>query len=84
MKPITDKEKEVLEALIMIVARDHYPPTLRELAKEVGLSSTAVIHGLLERLEYKGYIQRGHNKPRALRVIKGVVDDIETTTAQEA
>ena len=83
MKPLTDKEKEVLEALIKIIEVEHYPPTLRELAKEVGLSSTAVIHSYLERLEYKGYIQRGKNKPRALRVLKGVEDD-ETTVAKEA
>ncbi|MEK4993255.1 LexA family protein [Paenibacillus sp. FSL H7-0918] len=81
MKPLTDKEKEILRSLIKMIEINHYPPTLRELAKEVGLSSTAVIHAHMERLEIKGYIQRGKNMPRALRVIKGVDDDNETTTA---
>ncbi|WP_144024926.1 hypothetical protein [Paenibacillus odorifer] len=45
------------------------------------MSSTAVIHRHMERLESKGYIQRGKNMPRALRVIKGVDEDNEITTA---
>ncbi|MEK4473376.1 LexA repressor [Paenibacillus sp. FSL R7-0048] len=81
MKPLTNKEKEVLEALIKMIKVNHFPPTLRELAKEVGLSSTAVIHAHMERLEIKGYIQKGKNMPRALRVIKGVDEDNEITTA---
>ncbi|MNO46965.1 LexA repressor [compost metagenome] len=83
MKSLTDKEKYVLEALIKMIEINHYPPTLRELAKEVGLSSTAVIHAYMERLEYKGYIKRGKNMPRALRVLKGVEEN-ETTIAKEA
>jgi hypothetical protein len=33
MKPLTNKEKEILRSLIKMIEINHYPPTLRELAR---------------------------------------------------
>ena len=35
-----------------------YPPSVREIGKAVGLSSTATVHGYLAKLEEKGYVKK--------------------------
>lgn len=51
-----------------------YPPSIREICKAVGLSSTSSVHSHLNTLEKKGYIKRENNKRRAIELID--VDDI--------
>src|SRR5690625_2705676 len=46
-----------------------YPPSVREIAKAVGLASSSTVHGHLERIEKKGYIRRDPTKPRAIEVL---------------
>ncbi|MDD4599602.1 MAG: helix-turn-helix domain-containing protein [Negativicutes bacterium] len=47
-----------------------YPPTVREIAAGVGLSSSATVHRYLYLLEQQGYIAHEPNCPRTIRVIK--------------
>ena len=47
-----------------------YPPSVREIGKAVGLSSTATVHGYLAKLESKGYIRKESQKGRTLRVVQ--------------
>ncbi|MFA9424111.1 MAG: transcriptional repressor LexA, partial [Sedimentibacter sp.] len=51
-----------------------YPPSIREICKAVGLSSTSSVHAHLNTLEEKGYLRKGTNKRRALELID--VDDL--------
>ena len=51
-----------------------YPPTVREIAQAVNLSSSATIHAHLKKLEELGYIKRDASKPRAIEVSKEVSD----------
>jgi len=46
-----------------------YPPTVREIADAVGLSSSSTVHSHLDRLEKKGCIRRDPSKPRAIDVL---------------
>ena len=45
-----------------------YPPTIREIGQELGLSSPSTVHAHLAVLEKKGYIKRDASKPRALEI----------------
>ena len=45
-----------------------YPPSVREIAKAVGLASTSAVHHHLEILEREGYLERGEAQSRALRL----------------
>ena len=47
-----------------------YAPSVREIGKAVGLSSTATVHGYLAKLDEKGYIKKQDKKGRTLRLIK--------------
>ena len=67
----SDKEKEILEFMQKQLKENGYPPTVREICKAVGLSSTSTIHGYLARMEEKGFIKKGSQKGRALKVLIG-------------
>src|SRR3954468_24179980 len=45
-----------------------YPPSVRETALAVGLSSTSAVHHHLLILEREGYLERGAAQSRAIRL----------------
>ncbi len=69
MESLTEKQKMVLEFIGREVDRCNYPPSVREICKALGISSTATVHGYLDILEKKGYIARMPTKPRAIQLI---------------
>ncbi|WP_413627410.1 transcriptional repressor LexA [Fructilactobacillus vespulae] len=62
------KQTDILRFIFDNVKEHGYPPTVREIGKKVGLSSTSTVHGHLARLEKKGYLYKDPTKPRALEV----------------
>lgn len=69
MEKLTDKQKQMLETLKKFIAKNGYPPTVRELGKELDLSSPATTHFHLSKLESKGYITKGKGKNRTLELL---------------
>lgn len=69
MEKLTDKQKLMLETLKKYLAKYGYPPTVRELGKELDLSSPATTHFHLSKLESKGYIKKGKGKNRTLELL---------------
>ena len=65
------REKDILTYIEKQIKENGYPPSVREIGKSVGLSSTATVHGYLTKLEEKGYIKKENQKGRALRLVKG-------------
>ena len=59
------------------IKENGYPPSVREIGKSVGLSSTATVHGYLTKLEQKGYIKKENQKGRTLRLLKGTKNSNE-------
>jgi repressor LexA len=72
LEPLTEKQKRVLKYIEQEVARCNYPPSVREIGKALGISSTATVHGYLDILEDKGYILRMAAKPRAIKLLRDV------------
>ena len=68
---LNKREKAILKFIEKQIMTDGYPPSVREIGKAVGLSSTATVHGYLARLEEKGYIKKQDKKGRTLRLLKG-------------
>ena len=66
---LNKREKDILKFIETELNENGYPPSVREIGKAVGLSSTATVHGYLEKLEQKGYIRKESQKGRALRVV---------------
>ena len=67
----TRKEKAILKFIEEQVKVNGYPPSVREIGKAIGLSSTATVHGYLAKLEKQGFIKKEDKKGRTLKVIKG-------------
>ena len=69
MEKLTGKQKVILDILKKLIAKNGYPPTVREIGKEANLSSPATIHFHLKQLEEKGYIKKDDNKNRTLEIL---------------
>ena len=65
------KEKAILKFIEDQVMDKGYPPSVREIGKAIGLSSTATVHAYLAKLEKQGFIKKEDKKGRTLKVIKG-------------
>jgi len=68
---LNKREKAILKFIEKQVIEDGYPPSVREIGKAVGLSSTATVHGYLAKLKEKGYIKKEDKKGRTLKLLKG-------------
>lgn len=68
----TDRQLQILRYIEDYLAERGYPPTVREIAAAVGLSSPASVHGYLAALEAKGCIRKGAAKRRALELVRPV------------
>ena len=55
---LNKREKAILKYIEKQIKANSYPPSVREIGKAVGLSSTATVHGYLAKLEEKGYIKK--------------------------
>ena len=69
MEKLTGKQSYILQVLKKLVAKNGYPPTVREIGEEAHLSSPATIHFHLSKLEEKGYIKKDDNKNRTLEIL---------------
>lgn len=50
-----------------------YPPTIREIARGVGLNSSATVHHHLVKLEELGYIERKPFSPRCVVIKESLI-----------
>ena len=69
METLTDRQNEILDTIKKYIAKNGYPPTVREIGTILNLSSPATTHFHLNRLEKKGYIKKGKSKNRCLEIL---------------
>ena len=69
-EPLTRRQEEILNFIKSEVQEKGYPPSVREIGKAVGLSSSSTVHAHLSQLEKKGYIRRDPTKPRAIELLE--------------
>lgn len=72
---LNKREKAILKFIEKHVMNHGYPPSVREIGKAVGLSSTATVHGYIAKLTEKGYIKKEDQKGRTLKLLKGGLED---------
>lgn len=75
MTKLSNRQQMILDFIKSEVDTKGYPPSVREIARAVGLASSSTVHGHLSRLETKGFIRRDPTKPRAIEILN-VVDDL--------
>ena len=62
MTDLNKRERAILKFIEKQINEKGYPPSVREIGKAVGLSSTATVHGYLSKLDEKGYIKKQDKK----------------------
>lgn len=67
---LSPRQKEILRFILSEVRKKGYPPSVREIGRSVGLSSSSTVHAHLANLERKGYLKRGQALPRAIEVLR--------------
>ena len=77
---LSNRQRHILEAIRSTIQARGYPPSVREIGRMVGLSSSSTVHGYLQKLEEKGYIRRDASKPRAIEVLEPDAEVSRTRT----
>jgi len=66
---LTKRQQEIFDFIKRYSARHGYPPTVRDIGKAIGLTSSSTVHAHLANLEKVGVLRRDPTKPRALEII---------------
>jgi len=66
---LTERQEQILQFIRKHIRETGYPPTIREIGREVGISSTSVVNYNLNVLEDKGYLRRSRETSRGLRLV---------------
>src|ERR1700678_2111585 len=65
---LTGKRREILDFIAAQLRDRGYPPSVREIGEDVGLTSYYTVHTQLTTLQRPGYLRRDPTKPRAIAV----------------
>jgi repressor LexA len=66
---LTKRQQEIFDFIKRYSAEHGYPPTVRDIGKAIGLTSSSTVHAHLANLEKLGLIRRDPTKPRALELL---------------
>ena len=67
-KQLTDRQTRMLDFILQFSEENGYPPSIRQIGKNVGISSTSVVNYNLNRLVEEGYLSRDQKVSRGLRL----------------
>lgn len=68
-KPLTPKQKQVLDFICLFIDEHEYPPSLQEIAKHFNKSISTAQH-YVDELSTKGYLKKEENLARGISPIK--------------
>ena len=66
---LTKRQQEIFDFIKKYSAKYGYPPTVRDIGKAIGLTSSSTVHAHLANLEKVGLLRRDPTKPRAIELL---------------
>jgi repressor LexA len=66
---LTKRQQEIFDFVRRYAGEHGYPPTVRDIGKAIGLTSSSTVHAHLANLEKLGVLRRDPTKPRAIEVL---------------
>jgi repressor LexA len=66
---LTKRQREIFDFIKRYSDRHGYPPTVRDIGKAIGLTSSSTVHAHLANLEKVGLLRRDPTKPRAIEIL---------------
>ena len=77
---LSERQRRMLEFIERFTVDSGYPPSIREIGKNVGISSTSVVNYNLNRLVEEGYLTRDQNVSRGIRMTKKFLKSVGRLT----
>ncbi|MCX6757683.1 MAG: transcriptional repressor LexA [Candidatus Nomurabacteria bacterium] len=72
LKPLTKKQKEVLDFVTNYISENGISPTIEEIRKKLKLKAVSTIHEHLNTLKEKGYLSKEENSARSITAKKNI------------
>ena len=66
---LTKRQQEIFDFIKHYSGQHGYPPTVRDIGKAIGLTSSSTVHAHLANLEKLGVLRRDPTKPRAMEIL---------------
>jgi repressor LexA len=66
---LSPRQENILKFVKEFAERSGYPPTIREIGKAVGITSTSVVNYNLEKLAAGNYLERARTVSRGLKLV---------------
>ena len=66
---LTKRQQEIFDFIRRYSDKHGYPPTVRDIGRAIGLTSSSTVHAHLANLEKIGLLRRDPTKPRAIEVL---------------
>jgi repressor LexA len=73
-KELSERQRKILEFIRHFIAENRFPPTIREIGEQVGISSTSVVKYNLDVLEREELIERDPDISRGIRVVDDLAE----------
>lgn len=84
MNTLSDRQRRILEFIIQFVDQNEFPPTIREIGEQVGISSTSVVNYNLAKLEELNLIARRKEVSRGLSLNWDRINELKPAIAAPA
>ena len=79
---LSQRQQSILDFIRKFSLESSYPPTIREIGKAVGISSTSVVNYNLTVLEKKGLIERDREISRGIKLAgEAALPDVESVAS---
>jgi repressor LexA len=77
---LTKRQQEIFDFIKRYGTEHGYPPTVRDIGKAIGLTSSSTVHAHLANLEKIGLLRRDPTKPRALELLVDKAKEVVSPT----
>lgn len=84
MSTLSERQRKILQFIVTFVSENEFPPTIREIGEQVGISSTSVVNYNLAKLEELGLISRRKEVSRGLSLSWERLNEISPALAASA
>ena len=74
---LSTRQQAIVEFIQRFTRDRHYPPTIREIGQDVGISSTSVVNYNLNILEREGFIERDREVSRGIKLVGAIAQALD-------
>ena len=66
---MSERQQQIYDYIKIFIKENSYPPSIREITTAVGLKSSSTVHGHLDRMRKKRYINFVDTLPRTISIV---------------